>query len=1446
MECIKNALIVFCCLFSFPLFGDNLHFSEVHVVAVSDTEAVLEITVSWNNSWRHAYNHDAVYLFGKYCVEEHSGWRHVFFSPLASSHTVSDGFIVTPTDDGRGLVLRRSSLGSGSCEASLRLTWSLSGNLLSPLTGASVLSGSVRFSLHGLELVYLPPGPFYAGDGISESSFSTSFFGGIPASSDIIGTDVSYVYSANGSESSSVYANRVADRYNQGIYNASSRRDWCGTTFPATWQVDFGVAKKILYFGVSGVYPDNIPPAPSGTWYFEGSVNGSSWTPLWSGGPEFWGQSRISYPVQQSIRVSAPGFYRYYRVRVDSSQQFGYWNTIRISNVAMTEEDLSLRPTDRVVLMDGFHPELPSSYPSGTEGFYAMKYELTQEQYVTFLNQLPRSAQYARTIGGVLDRLEEGDYVFGGLPASSSHRNGIVVHDRRLNSGLPILFACDLDRSTPANGSSDGQSVACNYLSPSDLLSYAEWSGLRPMSELEYEKMGRSFSPDLDSGGGPAWGSSLYVPGTGLSSAGTSFETVTPADANTNAGAHLSGPVRSGSFTRSGSRFESGLSFWGLSDLSGNLSEIYCNTNSWGIQLSRSSHGAGEITSDGNHLVSGLSWPLHPLAYGWRGGDYSSDFSFLSLSYRGQSSSGVYAELSQRYPVAGFRLGLSWSDPSGRSELLLSNGLSTGGAEVSDTICDGMAYELRGVDPPVSDPAVYFWYESVDGGNNWRNLNTNSAVLHLPDLVSRVSSERVSSFRYKRVIYTSSGLLASGVAVLVVGRGYSADRLSDTVRPCMVSAGFRITTPLPATFEWTFIGRDASLKAKSTAQSSEYVTRVSDLTTEEQQFPTGRYELGVTIKLLGRCTEHASLSVVVLPVTVNPFESEAVAYTYNNADTYRIPRKWGGADRQFWRLTGKSVGTLLIDDSTGVLSGIGSTFLKEVAVELVCRDYPDQVYRVVYSEKQRDFAYTGAAKAITLLPGSYLMECRGAQAGMYSTGQAGPNGALTQGVLSLADQKTFHLYVGQAGYSYPANHSYGAPFNGGGEGLNGGGDGGGATDIRVTGGTWNNAASLYSRIMVAAGGGGSDSRARGGEGGGITGVSARYSISAQPGYGGTQTATGLKTGIQFSGGFGYGGGSSSGYDGGGGGGGYYGGGGGNNGEDGGGGGSSFISGYPLCNAVDINGSHTGQPNHYSGYVFERTYMKAGGGSAGNGSIRISVEEGWASAVPDNTPKTIRNYGTYRAWSDGTYALSAEAYRRPSGAYRYEGDVGNGIYRIDPDGQVGVQAPIDVYCDMTTGDGGWTLVAAQYERDPVAWSQGIQANYDPTLNSKKSFALNNSQLPPHTYTAFGKDKDPTFVGYSQILYSVGDLGWWVLPNLKTGQTFHLHRNSALYYVSHDPESSTGNTAIWNNTLTYDLNGGIKHSWSFAPQNTTEVNRGYAMGGVYTGDKNMDYAWTVWVK
>ena len=130
--------------------------------------------------------------------------------------------------------------------------------------------------------------------------------------------------------------------------------------------------------------------------------------------------------------------------------------------------------------------------------------------------------------------------------------------------------------------------------------------------------------------------------------------------------------------------------------------------------------------------------------------------------------------------------------------------------------------------------------------------------------------------------------------------------------------------------------------------------------------------------------------------------------------------------------------------------------------------------------------------------------------------------------------------------------------------------------------------------MVAAGGGGPDTSDNGGAGGELVGLSSENGH----GKGGTQTRGG--DGYD-KGGFGKGGGRvNSGQSGnGGGGGGYYGGGSSTIINDyGGGGGSSFISGHPECDAIDIsyteeNPKHTGQPVHFSGLRFIDTLMISG-------------------------------------------------------------------------------------------------------------------------------------------------------------------------------------------------------------------------------------------------------------
>lgn len=273
-----------------------------------------------------------------------------------------------------------------------------------------------------------------------------------------------------------------------------------------------------------------------------------------------------------------------------------------------------------------------------------------------------------------------------------------------------------------------------------------------------------------------------------------------------------------------------------------------------------------------------------------------------------------------------------------------------------------------------------------------------------------------------------------------------------------------------------------------------------------------------------------------------------------------------------------------------------------------------------------DYNYTGSSQEFNApCYGKYKIELWGASGYETNSATAAGKGGYVSGEISLNTTESLFVYVG-SNQKYDNNYTY----NGGGLGE---AIAGGATDVRLTSGEWNNFDSLKSRIMVAAGGGGgfyasNTTNHVPGHAGGLRGYDAdctynnqSMSSTGRSGHGATQTAYGTTNVVtttnshqsyindgyhSVNAGFGFGGygaiNSNSHYSSGGGSG-YYGGSHGihpGSSWTGGGGGSSFISGYSGCNAIlesstSSNITHTNQPNHYSGKIFTNSVMIDGKG-----------------------------------------------------------------------------------------------------------------------------------------------------------------------------------------------------------------------------------------------------------
>jgi formylglycine-generating enzyme required for sulfatase activity len=241
---------------------------------------------------------------------------------------------------------------------------------------------------------------------------------------------------------------------------------------------------------------------------------------------------------------------------------------------------------------------LPAAFPKGFAAFYSMKYEISQEQYVEFLNTLTVAQQLARHPATVAGR-------FWSNNTTVSNRNGVKCVLLPAGS-TPGTYACDLNANGVVNESGDGQNIAIGGIHAMDLMAYLDWAGLRLMTELELEKAGRGTLPSVLNE--YAWGSANIYATTyaALSNAGTGSELPNSPSATLgnalyqNTAAGIGGPMRVGAFaTATSSRVTAGASYYGIMDLTGNVWEVVVGVGFVAGRSYTGVHGNGSLSTAG-------------------------------------------------------------------------------------------------------------------------------------------------------------------------------------------------------------------------------------------------------------------------------------------------------------------------------------------------------------------------------------------------------------------------------------------------------------------------------------------------------------------------------------------------------------------------------------------------------------------------------------------------------------------------------------------------------------------------------------------------------------------------------------------------------------------------------------------------------------------------------
>ncbi len=421
--------------------------------------------------------------------------------------------------------------------------------------------------------------------------------------------------------------------------------------------------------------------------------------------------------------------------------------------------------------------DLSAKYPKGYNGFFCMKTEITQGQYVDFLNLLSLDEQIVLT--NTYD-MPEGRFVFdgevelGGVGSPEPKlRNGIKLQKGLNEDESPLIFINDLNNNGIAREDGDGQALACNFLSAMDMFSYASWAGLRPLSELEYEKACRRLFPEYPRPLAYPWGTesgAVAIVDADVKNIGTLNERIDGVG-NVNANNRRNNPVRGGAFAVSGSTAQTaGASFWGIMEMAGNLKECCIAAT---VDFT-SECGNGNIQPFWSGAV-------------WRGGGFRSDLTKLQISNRDKLDMDSEDGHEQ--------------DGGGRFCRSISAGFAGQIGAVKQVVCMNEKGEVREISSADARTTSYRWVVREGNSNRWTVIpQATQKDLEYEPAVRRPG---VFSYYVRRIACSRWGeLLSNEVELIFHNNGLHLSSLKDTVNACDESRVISASHHQAGTIRW--------------------------------------------------------------------------------------------------------------------------------------------------------------------------------------------------------------------------------------------------------------------------------------------------------------------------------------------------------------------------------------------------------------------------------------------------------------------------------------------------------------------------------------------------------------------------------------------------------------------------------------------------------------------